>query len=229
MKDTSNTMEKASQKLIFTFLGLPASGKGTQAKILAADKNMRVVSAGDLIREIMASSSDDPFVLAIKKRYDAGIPQPDEVVVDLFSKFLDESQSSVVLDNFPFSTGLADFLNTYIKNHPIWHGPIIVFISLDPEQAVKRAISRKICSGCGAIYGMTDEMICEKCGGSLLVRADDNEETMRTRISHYYPRLKDLVEYYKANNGALLEINGSKSVPEVTAEINQKIDEYLKR
>jgi len=217
-----------SKKTIYTFLGLPASGKGTQAKILASSLEIKMVSAGDLIRGIMTNDSRDPFVAEIKKRYDAGIPQPDEVVVDLFAKFLDESNKSVILDNFPFSLGQASFLDRYIESHPDWNGPIIVFIKLEPEIAVKRAISRKICSDCGMIYGMTDEMICEKCGGSLLVRSDDNEETMRTRIGHYLPRLNELVEYYNKNKGSLLEINGDKTVAEVSEEIKGKIDQYSK-
>jgi len=212
------------KKTIYTFLGLPASGKGTQAKILAEKKKFRLVSAGDLIRAIIASTSDDPFVAEIKKRYDAGIPQPDEVVVDLFKKFLDGSETSVILDNFPFSAGQADFLADYIGKHEDdWTGPIIIYIKIDPEAAIKRAISRKICTGCGQIYGVTDEMICEKCGGALVVRADDTEETMRTRIGHYMPRLNELLNYYKEKGGRLIEINGAKSVSEVSAEIDQKV------
>lgn len=211
-------------KSIYVFLGLPASGKGTQAKILAESKDMRVVSAGDLIREIMASSTEDPFVLEIKKRYEAGTPQPDEVVVDLFRKFLDESDKSVVLDNFPFSPGQADFLDKYLaENKDKWAGLNIIYIKLDPETAIKRAISRKICTSCGAIYGMTDDMICEKCGGSLMVRSDDNEDTMRNRISHYLPRLNELVDYYNKINQKIIEIDGSKSVSEVTSLIEAKI------
>lgn len=212
------------KKTIYTFLGLPASGKGTQAKVLASKKNFRLVSAGDLIRDIIASAAADPFVAEIKKRYDAGIPQPDDVVVDLFSKFLDESESSVILDNFPFSTGQAEFLADYIRKHDgEWTGPIIIYIKIDPEAAIKRAISRKICTSCGQIYGQTDGMICEKCGGALVVRADDTEETMRTRISHYLPRLNELLNYYKKKGGQLIEIDGSKSIPDVTAEIDQNI------
>ena len=217
-----------NKKTIYTFLGLPASGKGTQAKMLADFLNIKMVSAGDLIRGIMTNDSGDPFVQEIKKRYDAGTPQPDEVVVDLFAKFLNESEDSVILDNFPFSLGQATFLDLYIKNHAKWRGPVIVFISLDPEIAIKRAISRKICTECGMIYGVTDEMICEKCGGSLVVRSDDNEETMRTRIGHYLPRLNSLVEFYNKKDSLLLKISGDKSVLEVSKEIKQKINEYSK-
>ncbi len=214
-----------TKKIIYVFLGLPASGKGTQAKILADKENLKMVSAGDLIREIIAGSTKDPFVAEIKKRYDAGIPQPDEVVVDLFDKFLTEATTSVILDNFPFSLGQAEFLQSYIqRNHDKWGGLVIVYINLDPKAAIKRAISRKICTSCGMIYGPIEDMVCEKCGGALVVRSDDNEETMRVRISHYLPRLNELVQYYSGGSAAkLVEIDGSKTISEVTAIIDKKI------
>ncbi len=216
------------KKTIFVFLGIPASGKGTQAKILASEKGLKMVSAGDLIRQIMAGDSNDPFVAEIKKRYEVGTPQPDEVVVDLFNNFLDESKDSVILDNFPFSLGQANFLDNYIENNDEWQGPVIISIRLNPEIAIKRAISRKICTDCGMIYGVTDEMICEKCGGPLIVRSDDNEETMRKRIDNYIPRLNELVAHYsKSSSGKLIEIDGSQSVPHVTEVVKEKINEYF--
>jgi adenylate kinase len=214
----------ATKKVIYVFLGLPASGKGTQANILAERENLKTVSSGDLIRGIISANPNDPFVVDIKKRYDAGIPQPDEVVIDLFEKFLSESKDSVILDNFPFSLGQAEFLTNFLKQHQDdWSGLTIVYIDLDPEMAIKRAISRKICTVCGTIFGATDEMICEKCGGALIVRSDDNEETMRVRISHYLPRLNQLVGYYRNSTAKLIEIDGSKTVAEVTAKIEEKL------
>ena len=217
----------SKKKIIYSFLGLPASGKGTQAKALSATQDIEMVSAGDLIRHIM-TEGNDPFVSEIKKHYDAGIPQPDEVVIDLFRQFLDKAEKSVILDNFPFSIGQADFLNEYIKTHQDWSGPVIIYIHLDAEEAIRRAITRKICSSCAMIYGATDEMICEKCGGSLMVRTDDNEETMRTRINQYLPRLNSLIDYFKKLNSSLLEIDGTKNIPDVTNEINTRIDEFTK-
>lgn len=213
-----------NKKTIYIFLGLPASGKGTQAKILASSRNLKMVSAGDLVREIIQSDPSDPFVQEIKRLYDIGTPQPDAVVVDLFRKFLDNADQSVILDNFPFSIGQAEFLEKYIAEHKeTWSDPKVVMIKVDPEVAIKRAITRKVCTSCGAIFGAIDEMICEKCGGSLIVRSDDNEDTMRARIKHYMTRLNELTEYYKKGHGELIEIDGSKAIAEVTKDLDQKI------
>jgi adenylate kinase len=211
-------------KTIYTFFGLPASGKGTQAKILAKEKNIsRIVGVGDLIRDIIKGELQDPFTLEVKQRYDTGVPQPDSVAVDLVSRYLNEAKTDVILDNFPFGAGQAEFLEHYISNHPEWSKLVVIYIKVDAETAVKRSISRKICTGCGAIYGITKEIICEKCGGSLVVRADDNEETMRNRIEHYLPKVKELIEYYSNKNAIVIEVDGEKPVKEVSAEIKSKL------
>lgn len=209
------------KKTIYIFLGLPASGKGTQAEIIARKIGIdEIIGVGDLIRRVIEKDLEDPFVIEIKKRYDDGVPQPDEVVNDLVSDKLKMLSKDVILDNYPFSTGQAEYLDSFIETHEInFNKPVIIYIKVDPLIAIKRATSRKVCSGCGTIYGVTDEMICEKCGSSLIVRADDNTETIEARIRHYFPRINEVVTHYRSLGGKLLEIDGEKSVSDVTEEI----------
>ncbi|MEI6499017.1 MAG: nucleoside monophosphate kinase [bacterium] len=211
-----------NKKTIFTMMGLPASGKGTQATMLSEKFGLSIVGVGNLVREEMKKNSDDPFVADIKKRYDAGIPQPDEVAIDLVKNYLEEHQEGVIFDNFPFREGQAKFIDQYIDEHPKFEGPVVIYIKIAPETAVKRVTSRRVCSECGAIYAASDEMICDKCGGSLIVRADDNEETMRKRIDFYLPRIKEMVEYYSKKNKVII-IDGEKSVSEVSKSILEQI------
>jgi len=212
----------AHQKTIYSFIGLPASGKGTQAAILAKKIDAKVIGIGDLIRETIENGGDDPFVVEIKKRYDEGTPQPDAVAIDLVTAYLGNIDLDVIFDNFPFSAGQANFISDYLSNHDDWK-IIIIYIKLDSETAIRRATSRKICSGCGAIYETTDEMICEKCGGSLIVRADDNEETVRARIGQYLPKINDVIEYFEKNNSKIIKVDGEKSIESVSTEIAQKL------
>jgi adenylate kinase len=219
-------MTEATNKVIYSFIGLPASGKGTQAHLLAEKhKIRRIVGVGDLVRDIMEEdeNSSDPFVKSIKERYDAGIPQPDDVAIDLVRRYLGNSTTSVIFDNFPFTSAQADFVEEWIESHDDWDKHVIIYIHVDPEEAVKRAITRKVCTECGAIFGTTDEMICEKCGGSLMVRADDNEDTMRKRIEVYLPHIKEVLEYYRRLGDRIIEVDGNKPVAEVTAEIESKL------
>lgn len=212
-------------KTIYSFIGLPASGKGTQADFLA--KKLRVdspIGMGELIREVISSDSTDPFVQEIKSRYDKGIPQPDSVAIDLLHRKLDNSKNDIVLDNFPFTEEQARFLVTYLEDQKsFFHNLIVVYIKINPETAIKRATTRKICSDCGEIYAATDEMICEKCGGALIVRTDDNVDTIKVRIDHYLPKINEVLSYYRQHNKKVIEIDGEKSVADVSSEIEANI------
>jgi len=209
-------------KTIYSFIGYPASGKGTQAAILAKKIQAKVIGIGDLIRETIENGGGDPFVVEIKKRYDEGTPQPDEVAIDLVTKYLGTIDGDVIFDNFPFSHGQAEFIKSYIAKHQEWQ-IVVIYIELDPETAIDRATSRKICSGCGTIYEATDEMICEKCGGSLVVRTDDNEETVRARISQYSPKIDEVIRYFENHGDKIIKIDGEKTIEQVSAEITEKL------
>lgn len=211
-----------NKQIIYSFIGLPASGKGTQASILAEKEGIKVIGMGDLIRSAIDGDVNDPFIAEIKNRYDKGVPQPDGVAIDLVKKYLNSLDNGIIFDNFPFTTGQANFLEEFIKDNNEWSHKVI-YINLDPETAIKRVTSRKICSECGTIYGATDEMICEKCGGSLIVRADDNEETARTRIEHYLPKIREVIEFYAERGIPVIEVDGEKSIDDVTKEIFSKL------
>lgn len=213
-----------SKKIIYSFLGLPASGKGTQAEILAKKDNIEVVGIGDLIRQtIEEGGAKDPFVHAIENRYDKGVPQPDDVVIDLVAKYLERNtKDEIILDNFPFNQKQADFLLGLKNNYNF----VLIYIKISPETTIKRIVSRRVCADCGAIYDSADEMICEKCGGSLVVRADDNEETVKKRISLYLPRIEEVEKFYHEHNLKVIELDGEKSIDEVDKELWQKIQTF---
>lgn len=215
----------ASKKTIYSFIGLPASGKGTQAELLAQRLGIeKPIGIGDLIREVIASESGDPFVAEIKKRYDEGVPQPDSVAIDLLRRRLESSTTSLILDNFPFTKAQADFLNAFVREkNDEFDGPVIIYIKVNPETAIERITLRKVCSECKAVYGATDEMICEKCGGSLIVRSDDNIDIVRARITHYQPKISEVLDYYRKLDHKIYEIDGEKTVAEVTEQIGNII------
>ena len=101
---------------VFTFLGLPASGKGTQADILAKKIDATIIGGGDMVRsEIEGCDLNDPFCKAIKDRYDKGIPQPNEIMTDLVKKNLQNTKDNIIFDNYPFSRGQALAFNKILK------------------------------------------------------------------------------------------------------------------
>lgn len=212
------------QKIIYSLLGLPASGKGTQADILSSKfGGVEVIGIGDLIRATIEKDPDDPFVKSIEQRYDKGVPQPDGIVIDLVERYLSVEHDKVIFDNFPFSIEQAKFMIEFANKSG--SELRLIYIKISPDDAIRRIAQRKICADCGEIADGNDGMICDKCGGSLVVRSDDNEETVKKRIELYTPRIDEVTKFYRENNIQIIEIDGTKSVDEVSKEIDQNINE----
>lgn len=214
------------KKNLYIFIGLPASGKGTQIKILQDRLGIKeAVGVGNLIREIIKKDEKDSFALEVKERIAAGIPQPDSVANRLISDYLLASDSNLILDNYPFTQPQAEFLKTFIdQNRDDWQNPILIYINVSAKEAISRAVTRKTCEDCKEIYPNSSETTCPKCGGKLFIRTDDNVETVSTRISHYLPKIEEVVKFFKDNGYKVLDINGEQSIENVSTEISQKLN-----
>lgn len=207
---------------IYCFLGLPGSGKGTQIEILSKKLDASVISIGEEIREELESADfNDPFYKTMKSLYDQGVPQPDEVVVDIVKKRLQRINNHIIFDNFPFSHNQADLFFSICKELNV-SVPELIVIDITPETSIRRIVYRKVCADCAHISSDTDVEICEKCGGAMVTRADDNEETVKERIKNYLPRIKE-VENYFANFGAVHIIDGNGTIEEVANLVQEKI------
>ncbi|OGD64374.1 hypothetical protein A2215_01490 [Candidatus Berkelbacteria bacterium RIFOXYA2_FULL_43_10] len=213
-----------SERKIYCFLGLPASGKGTQVEIFAKERKTKSFGMGDLIRaEIESADLSDPFYKKMKEEYDKGNPQPDSIAIDLVQKCLEYSTGTVILDNFPFSTKQAEmFFEACRALHIV--KPCLIIVNVSKEEALTRAMKRKVCSGCGSIYVGSEENICSKCGAALITRADDNESTVATRLDKYIPRIDEVRKVF-LSKGIVLEINGEQSIEGVASEIALKVSE----
>jgi len=215
-------MKTTDIKKIYSFLGLPASGKGTQADLFAKKHNLTQISIGNLVRE--AIQSDDPQIdsASIKKLYEAGKPIEDEIIFDLLERKLAEIKTGILFDNLPFSHKQAEWLDREVQKNG-WQKPIIVYINISPDSAIKRISKRLYCSKCGATFNGNEE-ICSKCGVALTHRSDDNPQALKARIGEYLPRLANVLGIYKST-GQVVEINGEQSIEVVTAEIEEKIND----
>ena len=203
---------------IFCFIGLPASGKGTQAMSFAEERGFSHISIGDLVRaEIKNEEGDKEFKNTIKEFYDAGKPVSDDIVFKLLENKLATITGGVVFDNFPFNKAQADFLFKYSEAHD-WEMPKVIYIKIDPESAIKRISSRRICPDCKSIYFSGET--CEKCGAKLITRSDDNEETVRKRISNYMPNIEEVISIFKPKE-LLFEIDGEPTIEEVKKQVSQ--------
>lgn len=208
---------------IFCFLGLPGSGKGTQIEILSNKINAKVISIGDEIRdEIEEADLSDPFYQEMKKLYDQGVPQTDEVVADIVKKRIEHYNNvNLIFDNFPFSKNQAELFFKICHELKVNY-PELILIDISAEESIKRVVYRRICADCDHVSSDPEAEICEKCGGSMVSRADDNEDTVRQRIKNYAPRITEVEQHFYAN-GKVHKIDGSLSIESVADSIERAI------
>lgn len=202
----------AADKKIYTFLGLPASGKGTQVDFFSKEHDLPVISIGDLVRERMENEPDSDETQAIKAKYAAGTPQDDELVFGLIKEKLASVNGGVIFDNFPFSDQQAEFLFK-LAEEGNYDKPNLIYIDIAPETAIERVSKRGICPKCKAIFNQGEEE-CDRCGTKLIHRIDDSPETMRKRIDNYLPRSEAVMKFYD-EKGKVYRIDGEGTIEEV--------------
>ncbi len=204
-------------------LGPPGSGKGTQAKLIVEKYGIPQISTGDMLREAVAKGTE--LGKEAKKYMDAGQLVPDEVVIGIVKERLQQPdcEKGFILDGFPRTIAQAEALDKILEEMGKKIDAVIN-IQVPEEEVVKRIVNRRTCKNCGAVYHLIynppkEDNKCDKCGGELYQRDDDKEETVRKRYQVYKEQTEPLVEYY-AKKGILYNIDGTKSIEEVFAEID---------
>ena len=188
-------------------LGAPGAGKGTQAVRIAAAMNIPHISTGDIFRKNIKEKT--PVGLKAKSYIDRGQLVPDEVVVEIVQQRIDEDdcKNGFLLDGFPRTIAQAEALDrlTNIDN--------VINLEVDLDKLVDRITGRRVCEKCGESYHVSTKKddICEKCGGKLIQRADDTEETVKSRLNVYKNETAPLINFYK-NQGVLKNVDVMKSI-----------------
>ena len=213
-----------SMKLVI--FGPPSAGKGTQAQKLSKQYGIPQVATGDLLRRAVADKT--PLGLKIKSYLDQGKLGPDEVIVQLIKERVakPDCKNGFLLDGFPRTMGQAKELERMTDID------LVLSIVVDFESLVERAVGRRTCPKCSAVYHIKfnppmNAGICEKCGSKLIQRDDDKEETVRNRLKVYQEQTAPLVEYYR-KKGKLVDIDGSGGIDAVFAQMVDAIS-HLKK
>lgn len=203
------------------FLGPPACGKGTQTSKLAEYLNLPHIDTGSLLRAEIKGQT--PNGIVAKSFIDKGQLVPVELVAAIIKERLsqEDCQNGYILDGFPRSLAQAEALeemNNEIngQNSSDFRA---VYFDLDQEVLISRIVNRRSCSVCGEIYNIKFhptkvEGVCDKCGGELIQRKDDNEEIAKARFETYFRETAPLIDFYK-NKGVLKTINANGSIDEV--------------
>jgi adenylate kinase len=203
-------------------LGPPGAGKGTQSAALVERYGVPQISTGDMLRAAVKEGS--PMGLKAKSCMDAGALVPDEVVIGIVRERLEKEdcKGGFILDGFPRTVAQADALQATLKELGK-ELDAVVSLNVDADALVERLTGRRICKGCGKGYHLkfdppAKEGQCDLCGAELYQRDDDQEETIRKRLTVYQEQTSPLIDYYR-KRGLLVSIDGMRDIGEVQAEI----------
>lgn len=204
-------------------MGLPGAGKGTQAERIAVKYDIPHISTGDMFR---AAIKDGTLLGRKAKEYmDAGDLVPDEVTIGIVRERLgqDDCRNGFLLDGFPRTTAQAEALEQILSDL----GRNIHFvlnIHVTPEELMGRLTGRRVCRSCGAAYHVQFnpvdiDGICNKCGGELYQRDDDNEKTVQNRLQVNMNQQQPLLDFYQ-EKGYVRHIDGSQHMDHVFKDID---------
>ncbi|MFH0937970.1 MAG: adenylate kinase [Planctomycetota bacterium] len=207
-------------------LGPPGAGKGTQAEILCKTLGIPQLSTGNLLRAAVAAST--PVGLQAKSFMDAGKLVPDEVVIKLLIEAIELAKKNTpggyVLDGFPRTLPQAEALRRELEKRQEKIDQVIL-INTPDSLILTRLLQRRSCpdATCGVVYNLKTKPpkksgICDICGKELIIRKDDNPETIRVRQEQYWRDTRPLVDYYR-KAGLLEEIPGDGTLEEGTKAI----------
>ncbi len=212
-------------------LGAPGSGKGTQAKLLVEKYKIPQISTGDLLRAAVAAGTE--LGKKAKAVMDAGQLVSDDIVLGIIQERLlkPDAKAGFILDGFPRNIPQAQALDAMLARlgQPL---QLALLVDVDSEVLMKRLTGRRSCASCGAIYNIyfSPPKVpgkCDKCGGILQHRSDDNEETVRNRLKVYDEQTSPLVAYYKAQ-GKLRTVRGVGAVNEIFRNITDVIESQIR-
>ena len=209
-------------------MGPPGAGKGTQAANLVQKYNIPHISTGDMFRAAVKDGTE--LGKKAKACMDAGQLVPDEITIGIVKERLakPDCAKGFILDGFPRTVEQADALDGILKELSV-RLTRAVDISVPASALIERAIGRRVCKKCGSAYHIKfnpskTDGVCDKCGGETYQRADDSEETMKSRLSVYEAQTKPLISYYK-KAGLYSEIDGSQEMSKVFADITACLEQ----
>lgn len=213
-------------------MGAPGSGKGTYAKVLKDIFAVPHISTGEMFRKAIKEGSE--LGKLAQSLIDKGNFVPDDITNKLVKQRLTEEdcKNGFLLDGYPRNLDQAKAFTEILKELNI-ELDAVINLNVDDDEIVKRIVNRRLCSNCGQGYNILTippkvEGICDLCNSPLYTRADDNEETVKTRLAVYNDQTKPLVEYYEALN-KILQINSNQEIDLAINDIVKAVEDKCLR
>jgi len=203
-------------------IGPPGGGKGTQAQKLIEKYKIPQISTGDLLRSAVKEGT--PLGLKAKEYMGKGQLLPDELVLELVEERLKEQdcKKGFILDGFPRTIAQAEALDKMLEQRKE-KLTAVVEIEVPDTEVVRRLSGRRTCKNCGAMFHIefnkpkTDGK-CDKCGGELYQREDDNEKTIKSRLEVYHSQTEPLIDYYKKQE-LFKKVNGLGKIEKIFEQL----------
>ncbi|MDQ1235742.1 adenylate kinase [Paenibacillus sp. SORGH_AS306] len=205
------------------FMGPPGAGKGTQAAVIVKELGIPHISTGDAFR--LAIKQETPIGVKAKEFIDQGLLVPDDVTNGIVEERLaqPDCKKGFLLDGFPRTLAQAEALDKMLAamERKLDH---VINLKVDLNKLLVRITGRRICKTCGATYHIEfnppkQEGVCDLDGGELYQRADDNEESVGTRLNEYHTKTEAPLIAYYGDQKLLREIDGDQSIDAVSKDI----------
>ena len=204
-------------------MGAPGAGKGTQAALISKQYRIPNISVGNILKEELKNQTK--LGLEAKSFMDAGKLVPDQVVIEIIKNRVnqDDCKNGFILDGMPRTIEQAKALEEMgIKVDKV------IIIEVPDEKIIKRLTERRVCRSCSSSYHLTDnpptvDNVCNDCGDELVIRADDNEEVIKTRLDEYHNVTEPLKEFYNLK-GLLKVVEGQDIVVHTTQLVEQALE-----
>ncbi len=208
-------------------MGPPGAGKGTQADFIKEAFPIPHISTGDMFREAVAKES--AMGLEAKKYMDAGQLVPDDVTIGVVEERLSQPdcKKGFLLDGFPRTIPQAEALDKVLAKLGT-RVEVALNIAVPDQVLFDRMAGRVSCSNCKTVYNVkfnppAQEGVCDKCGGELIQRSDDNADTVRNRLDVYNRQTQPLIEYYE-KQGTLKTVDGNRDPEDVFRDIKRILE-----
>ncbi len=203
-------------------LGAPGAGKGTQAVKLSEAYKIPHISTGDIFRNNIKGGTE--LGKRAKEYMDKGLLVPDELTIEIIKDRLNGSdcKDGFILDGFPRTIPQAEFLEKVLAELGV-ELDAVLNIDVSDEEIIGRMSGRRTCQKCGMSFHMVfnppkTENVCDSCGGALIQRADDKEETVVARLKTYHEQTEPLIEFY-SKKGKLVTAKGQTKLEDTTVEV----------
>ena len=199
-------------------LGPPGAGKGTQSSNIAEEYGVDHVTTGDALRANKDMETDHGTP---REYMEAGELVPDPVVDEIVKAAI-EAADGFVLDGYPRNLSQAEYLDD------ITDLDLVALLEVDREELMARLTGRRICDDCGANYHVEfsppeEAGVCDECGGELIQRDDDNEETVRERLEVFDENTQPVIDYYD-DEGELVRVDGEGAPEAVWSDLHDEIE-----